>query len=388
MSENPLLKLKGCGQSPWYDNIERELILSGGLLRLITEDGIVGLTSNPSIFQKAISEGPEYDSTMEELVARGHGTAEVLDALIIQDIGMAADLLRPTFATTGTIDGYVSIEVPASMAFDTEATLREVERLRKAVDRPNVFVKIPATKEGVPAIQESISRGWSINVTLIFSLERYREVMEAYLAGLGTLVARRRAGESLPAPETVRSVASFFVSRVDTSVDKLLEEKARTGSPDGERERLLGLRGKAAVANAKMAYQDFLQVFQGPRWEALEAVGAKVQRPLWASTSTKNPDYSDVLYVDELVGPDTVNTMPHNTIDSYRDHGRPRCDALTSDLEGARRLLADLEAAGISMAEVTAQLESEGVKAFGDAYDKLFQSTEEKRRVIAARVGS
>jgi transaldolase/glucose-6-phosphate isomerase len=301
---------------------------------------------------------------------------------------MAADLLRPTFASTDGIDGWVSIEVPASMAFDTQATIKEVERLRKAVDRPNVFVKIPATKEGVPAIQESISRGWSINVTLIFSLQRYQEVMEAYLAGLETLVARRRAGEDLPAPETVRSVASFFVSRVDTAVDKLLEEHARASSPDGERERLLGMRGKAAVANAKMAYQDFQRTFQGPRWEALEAVGAKVQRPLWASTSTKNPDYNDVLYVDELVGPQAVNTMPHATIGAYRDHGRPRCDALTSDLEGARRLLQDLGQAGISMDQVTARLEEEGVKAFGDAYDKLFHATEEKRQRIVAQVGS
>jgi transaldolase/glucose-6-phosphate isomerase len=240
----------------------------------------------------------------------------------------------------------------------------------------------------VPAIQESISRGWSINITLIFSLQRYREVMEAYVAGLETLVARRRAGESLPAPETVRSVASFFVSRVDTAVDKLLEERARAASPDGERERLLGMRGKAAVANAKMAYEDFRRVFAGPRWEALEAAGAKVQRPLWASTSTKNPDYSDILYVEELVGPDTVNTMPHNTIDSYRDHGRPRCDAISTDVEGARQLLHDLEQAGISMEQVTADLEEEGVKAFGDAYEKLFKSTEEKRARIAAEVGS
>jgi transaldolase len=388
MAENPLLKLKGCGQSPWYDNIERELILSGGLLQLITEDGIVGVTSNPSIFEKAISDSPEYDSAMADLVARGQGTFEVLDNIIAQDIGMAADLLRPTFATTGTVDGWVSIEVPASMAFDTKATMAEVERLRKAVDRPNVLVKIPATKEGVPAIQESISRGWSINITLIFSLQRYREVMEAYVAGLETLVARRRAGESLPAPETVRSVASFFVSRVDTAVDKLLEERARAASPDGERERLLGMRGKAAVANAKMAYEDFRRVFAGPRWEALEAAGAKVQRPLWASTSTKNPDYSDILYVEELVGPDTVNTMPHNTIDSYRDHGRPRCDAISTDVEGARQLLHDLEQAGISMEQVTADLEEEGVKAFGDAYEKLFKSTEEKRARIAAEVGS
>lgn len=386
MTRNPLLALKGCAQSVWYDNIERDLILSGGLMRLITEDGVVGVTSNPTIFQKAIGPGGEYDSTIEELVEQGLGTTEILDHLVFEDIGMAADLLRPTFASTDTVDGWVSIEVPAAMAYDVESTLTEVERLRKAVDRPNVFVKIPATAEGVRAIKESISRGWSINVTLIFSLDRYREVMEAYLTGLETLVARRMAGEQLPPPSSVRSVASFFVSRVDSKVDQALEEKARAAGGDGERERLMALRGKAAVANAVMAYQEFLKTFSGARWEALESAGAKVQRPLWASTSTKNPEYSDVLYVEGLVGPNTVNTMPQNTLDAYRDHGDPTCGAITHDVQGARRLLDDLARAGVDMSRVTAELESEGVKAFGDSYDDLFSTTDEKRQRLAAKV--
>jgi transaldolase len=386
MNKNPLLMLKGCGQSVWYDNIERDLILSGGLMKLITEDGVVGVTSNPTIFQKAIGPGGEYDATIEKLAAQGVGTAEILDTLVFEDIGMAADLLRPTFASTDTVDGWVSIEVPASLAYDAEATVKEVERLRKAVDRPNVLVKIPATAEGVRAIRESISRGWSINVTLIFSLERYREVMEAYLAGLETLVARRQQGDALTPPGSVRSVASFFVSRVDTKVDKELEERARAAGADGERERLLGLRGKAAVANAVVAYQAFLETFSGPRWEALEQAGAKVQRPLWASTSTKNPEYSDVLYVEGLVGPNTVNTMPQNTLDAYRDHGDPTCGAIAHGAEEAVKVLEELKRVGVDMNRVTAELESEGVKAFGDSYDELFATTDEKRQRLAARV--
>jgi transaldolase len=384
MTENPLIALRGCGQSVWYDNIERGLLLSGGLRRLVSEDGVVGVTSNPTIFQKAIGAGAEYDATIEELVSKGLGTAEILDALVFEDIGMAADLLHPTYESTETVDGWVSIEVPASMAYQSEATVREVERLRKAVGRPNVLVKIPATADGVQAIEESISRGWSINVTLIFSLERYREVMEAYLSGLEKLVALRQSGEELPPPETVRSVASFFVSRVDTKVDKRLEELARTAGADGERERLLAMRSKAAVANAVMAYQEFLKTFSGQRWEALEQAGAKVQRPLWASTSTKNPEYSDVLYVEGLIGPNTVNTMPQNTLDAYRDHGRPRCGAIVAEAEEARRLLDDLAGAGVDMDQVTAELESEGVKAFGDSYDDLYATTEEKRQRLAA----
>lgn len=385
---NPLLGLKGCGQSVWYDNIERDLILTGGLMKMITEDGVGGITSNPTIFHKAISESSEYDHAISDLVEMGISTAEILDTLVIQDISMAADLLRPTFNSTDTVDGWVSIEVPASLANDVTATLAEVERLRKAVDRPNALVKIPATAEGVRAIRESISRGWSINVTLIFSLDRYREVMEAYLSGLETLVARRAAGEDLPAPATVRSVASFFVSRVDTKIDKRLEEMARTATADGERERLLALRGKAAVANARLAYQEFLRVFQGPRWEALASAGAKVQRPLWASTSTKSPEYSDIIYVENLIGPNTVNTMPQVSIDAYRDHGQVDCGSLNREVEESRRLLGELEAHGVSMAQVTAELEVEGVKAFADSHDKLFAALDEKRQRIAAQVGS
>jgi transaldolase len=275
----------------------------------------------------------------------------------------------------------VSIEVAPNLAYDTEDTVAEAHRLRAAVGRPNVLVKVPATLEGVPAIERLIASGASVNVTLIFSIERYRQVMEAYLSGLERLIARRVAGEDLPAPRHVRSVASFFVSRVDTLVDKLLSEAAE-GTEASQGDRLLSLRGQAAVANARLAYQAFLGTFSGPRWEALAAAGALVQRPLWASTSTKNPEYSDVLYVDELIGPDTVNTMPQNTLDAYRDHGHPAVTVTTGVAE-ARSLMDDLASAGVDMEKVTAQLEDEGVRAFAASFDSLLATVREKRAEIA-----
>ncbi len=381
MGNNPLRQLQVFGQSVWYDNIGRGLLVSGGLKRMVDEDAVVGLTSNPSIFQKAIADSNEYDGAMAELVGDGADAERVLDTLMAEDVGMAADLLRETFDETRSVDGWVSIEVNPTLAYDTESTVLEARRLRALVGRPNVLVKVPATREGIPAIERLISEGLSVNVTLIFSIDRYREVMGAYLAGLEHLIARRAEGEDLPEPATVRSVASFFVSRVDSLCDTLLEAAAGAAGAD-KAEALLALRGQAAVANAKLAYQEFLEAFSGPRWEALASAGAKVQRPLWASTSTKNKAYSDVLYVDELIGPDTVNTMPHATLEAYRDHGEPRL-TLTEGVEDARRLIEAIEAAGIAMSDVTSRLEAEGVAAFADSFESLMATLRAKRDVLA-----
>ncbi|MHB9148615.1 MAG: transaldolase [Thermoleophilia bacterium] len=378
---NPLTQLQELGQSVWYDNISRDLLLSGGLKKMIEEDGVVGLTSNPSIFQKAIAESNDYDEAVEGLVNDGAGAEKILDTLMAEDVAMAADLLRDTFERTGGVDGWVSIEVAPSFAYDTDGTVEEAHRLRALVDRSNVLVKVPATAEGVPAIERLIADGVSINVTLIFSIERYREVMAAYLAGLEKLIARRAAGEELPEPGRVRSVASFFVSRVDSLVDKKLEVAAE-GADGVRREELLGLRGRAAVANAKLAYQVFLDTFSGPRWETLSAAGALVQRPLWASTSTKNPAYNDVLYVDELIGPNTVNTMPQATLDAFRDHGTP-ATTITRGVDEARAHMALLAQADIDMHQVTDRLEVEGVRAFADSFDSVLETVREKRKGMA-----
>lgn len=383
MSTNPLLGLRELGQSVWYDNIGRLLLVEGGLEFMIAEDGVAGVTSNPSIFQKAIAETAEYDHAIAGLVELGLGTDQVLDTLTTQDVAMAADMLRSTWSLTGGLDGWVSIEVAPSLAADEDATIAEVHRLRALVARPNLLVKVPATPAGVRAIRRLIGEGQSINVTLIFSLQRYREVMEAYIGGLEELVARRAAGEALPDPAGVASVASFFVSRVDSKVDGRLETLVAAAPDEAARSRLRALQGVAAVANAKLAYQEFLSTFRGPRWEALAAAGARVQRPLWASTSTKNPAYRDVLYVEELIGPLTVNTMPQVTLDAFRDHGVVST-TITARVDEARLQLAELEALGIGMEEVTAQLEAEGVKAFADSFDGLWAAIDAKRVALAA----
>ncbi len=385
MGSNPLRQLQGFGQSVWYDNIGRGLLMSGGLKKMVDEDAVVGLTSNPSIFQKAIAATDEYDQAIADLVADGADAERVLDTLMAEDVGMAADLLRATFDDSASLDGWVSIEVNPTLAYDTESTVLEARRLRAMVGRPNVLVKVPATEQGIPAIERLISEGLSVNVTLIFSIDRYREVMGAYLAGMERLIARRAEGEDLPEPATVRSVASFFVSRVDSLCDTLLEAAADAAGA-GQADALLALRGQAAVANAKLAYQAFLETFAGPRWEALASAGAKVQRPLWASTSTKNKAYSDVLYVDELIGPDTVNTMPHATLEAYRDHGEPRV-TLTEGVEAARRLIEAIEAAGIAMSDVTSRLETEGVAAFADSFESLMATLRAKRDALAGGQG-
>ncbi len=360
---NPLHVLQRLGQSPWQDYIERGLLASGALARLVRQGDITGLTSNPSIFEQAIMRGHAYDTALGKLVRAGKSPAAIADTLVIEDIRAAAKIFAPVYKRTAGVDGYVSVEVSPTLAYDTAATVREAHRLWEAVGQPNVMVKIPATEAGLPAIEECLADGLNINVTLIFALARYDQVMEAYLRGLERRLA---AGKPLA---RVASVASFFVSRVDTVVDRLLEERIRAAAGDARR-ALERLRGRAAIANAKLAYAAFRAKFAGERFARLAAAGARVQRPLWASTSTKNPDYPDVYYVDALVGPDTVTTLPPATLAAYRDHGHPE-DRLGAGLDEAHRVLARLAEVGIAMDAVTAQLEADGVKAFADAYAAL-----------------
>ncbi|GAB4479880.1 MAG: hypothetical protein Kow00124_26020 [Anaerolineae bacterium] len=358
-------ELYALGQSLWYDNISRDLLQSGAI-RAVIDEGITGLTSNPSIFQKAIKGGSAYDSQIAQLIKTTRDPKAIYEALAIADIRAAADMLRPVYDRTDHVDGYVSLEVSPLLASDTAGTLAEAERLWKAVDRPNLMIKIPATPEGIPAIEEALFRGLNVNVTLIFSLAMYEQVIEAYLRGL-----ERRAEAGLP--PTNASVASFFVSRVDTLVDKLL------GDDDS-------LKGKAAVANARLAYQLFKRKFAGPRWEALAAQGARVQRPLWASTSTKNPAYPDTIYVDSLIGPHTINTAPPHTIEAFKDHG---VVALTieQDIDAAHQLMIDLAARGIDMTAVTDELLADGIAKFADPFNDLLAAIAGKVEQITAAGG-
>jgi transaldolase len=365
MAPTPLQQLNELGQSVWVDYLSRPFIEDGELARLV-DAGVHGVTSNPTIFQGAIAEGDAYDEQLKEVLEQESEPKEIFLALAIRDIQAACDVLAKTHDSGQ--DGWVSLEVDPNLAHDTEGTVAEAKRLSNDVDRPNLFVKIPATKAGLPAIEESIAAGIPINVTLIFSLERHREVAEAYLRGLQRLV------EGGGDPTTVASVASFFGSRVDTETDKRLDE---LGGHDE-------LKGKLAIANAKLAYQTYKEVFSGSDWEALEAKGASPQRCLWASTSTKNPDYRDVLYVEELAGPDTVNTMPRDTIEAVEDHGEVR-NAIEEDVEGARKVFEDLKAAGVDYDDVVAVLEKEGVEKFAKSFRDLFSDVEDKRdRLVAA----
>jgi transaldolase len=362
MGESRLHKLSELGQSVWIDFLSRHMLRSGKLAQMMEEDAVVGVTSNPTIFQKAISEGDLYDDQLREVLAEEDDAKEVFLRLAVQDVQDACDLLRSVWDGGAGQDGYVSIEVDPNLAFDTQATTDEAQRLHDLVDRPNCFVKIPATKAGLPAIEEMIARGRNINITLIFSLERYAEVVEAYLRGLERLV------ESGGDPSKVASVASFFVSRVDTEADKRLDE---AGAP-GE------LKGKLAVANAKLAYARYKELFSGERWEALSAKGAKSQRCLWASTSTKNPEYRDVLYVEDLIGPETVNTMPEETIDAFQDHGEVAL-TLEQDLDGAKRVFEQVAEAGVDYDDVVDTLEREGVEKFADSFRELLDGVKAKR---------
>ncbi len=364
---SPLHRLSALGQSVWVDFLSRNSIRGGHLQQLLDEDAVVGATSNPSIFQKAMSEGDAYDEQLRELAAHGLQAPEAFWRLAERDIKDACDLFRPVWDGGSGRDGYVSLEVDPGLAYDTLATFREAMRLHETVDRANLMVKIPATKPGLAAIEDVIAKGRSINVTLIFSLRRYAEVAESYVRGLERLVA---AGGK---PREVASVASFFISRIDTEADRRLDE---LGGHDH-------LKGKLAVANAKLAYQHYKQVFQGPRWEYLLAKGATPQRVLWASTSTKNPDYPDTLYVDELIGSDTVNTMPEETIQAYQDHGRPE-PRLEQGLDAARKLLDELARAGVDYEDLTDTLEREGVQKFAAAFDELIAALGEKRGALVA----
>jgi transaldolase len=357
----PLQRLSALGQSVWIDNLSRESIRGGHLQELIDDYSVVGATSNPTIFQKAMAGGNAYDEQLAELIKDGAGVEECFWALAEQDIREACDRFAPVFEATAHRDGYVSIEVDPRLAYDTLETFRETIRLHEAIDKPNLLVKIPATKPGLAAIEDAIAKGRSINITLIFSLQRYAEVAESYLRGLERLVAE--GGD----PSKVASVASFFVSRIDTEADRRLQE---AGAPKE-------LQGKLAIANAKLAYEHYKQVFSGPRWEFLLGKGATPQRVLWASTSTKNPDYPDVLYVEELIGPDTVDTMPEDTVKAYQDHGEPEA-RLERDLEGAHRVFEQLEQAGVDYKDVTDTLEREGVEKFSASFEGLIAALGEK----------
>jgi transaldolase len=367
MGASRLHRLAEYGQSVWIDFLSRDLIRNGELERRMRDDAVVGVTSNPTIFQKAISSGAAYDEQLRELLEVERDPKEIFLRLAIKDVEDALDLLRPVWDGGSGQDGYVSLEVDPNLASDTAGTIEEAQRLHETIDRPNLFVKIPATKAGLPAIEEMIARGRSINVTLIFSLERYAEVAEAYIRGLERLV---EAGGD---PGRVASVASFFVSRVDTETDRRLDEM-------GGRDEL---KGKLAIANAKLAYQRYKEIFAGSRWEALSSRGATTQRCLWASTSTKNPAYRDVMYVEELIGPMTVNTMPEETIEAFQDHGEV-APTLEQGIDEAERVFEQIRQAGVDYDDVTATLEREGVQKFADSFAELLEGIRAKSGELAA----
>ena len=369
MAESRLHELSERGQSVWIDYLSRDMLESGELKRMMKEDAVVGVTSNPTIFQKAISHGDAYDAQLKELLEHETDAKEIFLQLAVRDVEAALETLAPVHEASPE-DGYVSLEVDPTLAYDPEATFDEAMRLHAWIDRPNLYVKIPATKPGLAAIEDCIAHGKSINVTLIFSLQRYREVVGAYLRGLERLVAS--GGD----PREVRSVASFFVSRVDTEADQRLDAIGTDAA--------LALRGKLAVANARLAYAHYQEVFSGPRWEFLAGKGAFSQRCLWASTSTKNPAYRDVLYVEELIGPHTVNTMPEETIRAFQDHGRVDRDTVTKGVKKARRLFEELAEVGVDVDDVTETLEMEGVQKFADSFAELLDGVRAKRGELVA----
>jgi transaldolase/glucose-6-phosphate isomerase len=367
---NPLLQLGEVGQAVWLDFIDRKILETGGLKRLIEQDGLKGVTSNPSIFEKAMGEGADYDERLRAFLAGGRAeAAEVYEHLAIGDIRDAADQLRPVYDATKGADGFVSLEVSPYLALDTQGTVTEARRLWKAVDRPNLMVKVPGTEAGVGAIRTLVGEGININVTLLFALKAYLAVAEAHTAGLEAFKA---GGGDVG---KVAGVASFFVSRIDTQIDRKIDQRIAAGDKDAQ--ALKALRGKVAIANAKIAYQEYLKLIGTPRWKALAAAGARPQRLLWASTGTKDPAYSDVLYVETLIGPDTVNTIPPKTMDAFRDHGRVAV-TLTQGVPEAERVLADSERLGLDLDGVTRDLVTDGVKLFSDAADKLLAAVQGK----------
>lgn len=373
MRDNPLLNLEALGQSLWMDFISRGSLTSGQLKRLIEEDGLSGVTSNPSIFEKAILLSQDYEQTIRSLAEAGKSAEEIYQQMTVTDIRMAVDLFRPTFDRTDGRDGFVSIEVSPHLAHDTAGTLADARRLWAAVDRPNVMIKIPATPEGLPAIQTLIEAGINVNITLLFGLTRYRQVVEAYFSGLE---ARSAQGGSLG---RVASVASFFLSRIDVLIDPLLEQKMKMSTPQSK--TAAELHGQIAIQSAKAAYGIFTDMFHGPRFQRLLQQGARPQRLLWASTSTKNPAYSDVMYVEPLIGPQTINTLPLETIDAYRDHGKP-AGRLVEGLNMARLFLERLSQVQVDLEAVTAQLEKEGIEKFNQAYDKTLATLREKQAAL------
>ena len=372
---NALVELQEYGQSVWLDNISKAILDSGQLKKLIDEDGLRGVTSNPTIFEKAINGSRDYDATLGQLARAGRSVDEIYEALVIDDIRRATDLFRPLFLASKGLDGYVSLEVSPKLANETQRTLEEARRLWAKVDRANVMIKVPATPAGIPAIEQLISEGINVNVTLMFSMEHYVRVAEAYVRGLQ---ARARNGQSL----AVASVASFFVSRVDSLVDKQLEERLARASSAAEKQELESLLGKTAIANSRLVYQKFKEIFGRRAFLDLKEKGARVQRPLWASTSTKNPKYRDVLYAEELIGADTVDTMPPATIDAFRDHGQIRA-SLEAGLEEAAEVFRRLANLGIDMNAATEKLQVDGVKLFADSFDTLMKSLASKRESLA-----
>jgi len=375
-TKNPLRELLNYGQSMWLDYIRRDLFTTGKLQQLITEDGLRGMTSNPAIFEKAIADSSLYDDFLKSLASRSDlDTTARYEQIAIRDIQDAADALRPVYDESKFRDGYVSLEVSPYLARKTKETIDEARRLWKAVQRENVMIKVPGTAEGLPAIRQLIGEGININVTLLFAQEVYEKVAEAYIAGLEDLAGH---GGNL---KKMASVASFFISRIDTLIDSMLDDKLKATTDASQQALLKSILGKVAIANGKLTYQRYQKIFSGARWQALAAKGAQTQRVLWASTSTKNPNYRDVIYVEELIGPDTVNTMPPATIDAFRDHGLLR-NALLEDVPGAQKVMDDLARAGISIQQVTDKLTDDGVKLFADAFDKLLaavaKSTQQK----------
>ena len=374
---NPLIGLQKFGQSIWLDYIRRDLLTGGELKRLIDEDGLRGMTSNPAIFEKAIADSKLYDDVLKSLVSRQDLNATGrYEILAIRDIQDAADILRPVYDATKQRDGYVSLEVSPYLAHDTQGTLNEARKLWKAVGRPNVMIKVPGTAEGTPAFQQLISEGINVNVTLLFSQEVYQKVADAYVAGVEQLAAR--GGDVAK----IASVASFFISRIDNAIDATLAARLKESKDAREQEQLKSVQGKVAIANGKLAYARYQKTFGSDRWKKLSAKGAQTQRVLWASTSTKNPAYRDVLYVEELIGPDTVNTLPPATLEAFRDHGLPRL-SLTEDIPGAEQTMKTLAQLGISIDDVTDKLTADGVRLFAEAFDKLLKAVEKSTQPSA-----
>jgi transaldolase len=369
---NPLVELGRAGQSVWYDQMERALLTTGKLATMIEQDDLRGLTSNPTIFEKAIGGSEDYRDALEALARSGGDAEQIYESLVLDDIGRAADAFRPVYDKTGGVDGFVSLEVSPLLAHDAPETVDQAKHLFAELGRDNVMIKVPATKQGIPAIEELIAEGINVNVTLIFSREVYREVMEAYIRGL-----ERRALGGEPV-DRVRSVASFFVSRIDTKADAALKKKIAETGDSAAKAEMEALLGNVAIANAKLAYQRFLSTYAGRRWQALAAKGARVQRPLWASTGTKDPAYSDVLYIETLVGPDTVNTIPPKTYEAFKDHGTVRA-TLTEGAAEAREQLGRLERLGISLDQITDELTAEGVKSFSASFESLMSTIESRR---------